>query len=402
MLEGCTIIVKKFLLVQTKLNKVFQRAFLMKRILYVSNTGKIIGGGEISLLNLLTHLDYKRFLPIVAVPEEGDFVDRLRDQKIAYLLVDLPTIRSTRIDRIMLSILHLIKLLRRYQIDLIHANGSRSMLLAGLASFILGIPCLWHLRVPDQTDQSLDRCLFILAKKIIVISSATMKRLSWTRQKQKIRLIPNGVDIELFHPINKKHRSEISAELGVDPKYPIVSTICQLTHQKHVDVFIKAVSHISPIQPHTQFIICGREVSASEGYKKMLENLAKRLGVKNKLVFTGFRSDIHKIFGATDIFVLSSVNEGFGRVIIEAMATELPVIATRSGGVPDIIKHGQTGYMFEPGDYISLGELIIHLLENKECAENISKAARDRVIKNFSITSHVENVQALYDEVLKG
>lgn len=374
----------------------------MKRILYVSNTGKIIGGGEISLQNLLTHLDYKRFLPIVAVPEEGDFVERLRNQEIVYLLVDLPSIRSTRIDRIMLSILHLLKLLRRYQIDLIHANGSRSMLLAGLAAFMLRVPSIWHLRVATQTDYILDRFLFLLSKRIIIISSAVNERLSWARNKGKIQLIPNGVDIELFHPNNKMYRHEICVQLGFDPEGPIISTMCQLHPQKHLDVFIKAASHISLTQPHAQFIICGREVSVSEGYKDMLKNLAERLGVRNKLFFTGFRSDIHKILGATDIFVLSSVNEGFGRVIIEAMASELPVIATRSGGIPDIVKHGQNGYMFEPGDYKFLARLIINLLENKEYAEKVSEAARDTVIKNFSITKHVENVQSLYDEVLKG
>lgn len=395
-------IVVKSSLLRPDLNKIFQKEHsLVKYILYVSNTGKIIGGGEISLLNLLNHLDRAQFLPIVTVPEEGDFVDSLRDHKIDYLLVNLPTIRSIRVDRVILNIFHFIRLFKIYQIDLIHANGSRAMLLSGLAAFISGVPCFWHLRVSDKSDYILDRCLFILAKRVIAISSAVVERLSWARKKEKIRLIPNGVDISSFHPKNKKYRNEICTELGFNPKFPIVSTICQLAHWKHVEVFIKAAANILLAQPQAQFIVCGREVHGSEGYQNMLENLAKSLGVRKKIIFTGFRPDVHKILGASDIFVLSSVGEAFGRVIIEAMANEVPVIATRSGGIPDIIEHGRTGFMFEPEDHRSLGQLAINILKDEALAKKIARTARNMVVKHFSIISHRDKIQSLYEEILR-
>lgn len=374
----------------------------MKKVLLLSDKDNVVGGGEISLAILASHLNRSRYHPIVGLIGIGEFYDRLNRVKVDCLFIDQPKILSIRLDHIVLSIWRLYKNLKLHHIHLIHANSTRSMFYAGLAAKIANIPCIWHLRIAKKTDFLLDRILFILSKRVIAISSAVRERLSWSRKQWKIKTIPNGVDIELFHPNNKKFRQEICMELNINPHKPIICTVSQIHPQKHLEIFIKAASHILLSVPEAQFIICGREVSESVGHQKELEILAEDLGIKDTIHFVGFYSDIHKILGASDLFILSSLGEAFGRVIIEAMATKLPVIATRSGGIPDIITHRQTGFLFSPLDYPTLAKLAIDILNNSDLSQNISNEARKAVINNFSINIHAERIQNLYEEIIKG
>jgi glycosyltransferase involved in cell wall biosynthesis len=370
---------------------------LVKRILYISNTGKIIGGGEFSLLNLIENLDKKRFEPLVAVPGEGNFTDKLKRARIPYLLISLPTLRSHRIDLMLLSIIQFTKILNKQNIDLVHANGSRAMLIGGLAARFASLPCIWHLRVADKSELIYDKLLYSLATRVVAISSAVVKRLTGRRVKRKIRLIHNGVDLKIFQPENKQYRQDVCSEIGIDPNAPVITTICQLTPRKRVDIFIRAAAIVLKSLPEVKFIICG---SGVDGYQHELTNYAKECGVGGKVIFTGFREDPQKILGATDIFVLPSDNEAFGRVLIEAMASEVAVVATRSGGIPDIIEHRENGYLFELGNFAELADRLLKLLKDNSKIKRISQAGRKGVVDHFSIQIHVKRVQALYDEML--
>jgi glycosyltransferase involved in cell wall biosynthesis len=372
----------------------------MIRILFIANTGRIIGGGEISLLNLISSLDLSRYAPIVVVPEEGDFVDRLIVLNVNLMIIPLPSIRTIRFDRVILSIINIFMILRSQKIALIHANGSRSMLIAGLAALIARVPCIWHLRIAKKTDCLLDRILFMLSERVIAISSAVRERLSWSKKQWKIRTIPNGVDIQLFHPNNRRYRQEICRQLNINPYRPIICTISQIHPQKHLEIFIKAASHILLSVPDAQFIICGREVSESTGHQKELEKLAEALGILDTIYFVGFYSDIHKILGASDLFILSSLGEAFGRVVIEAMASGVPVIATRSGGIPDILTHKRNGFLFPPLDYKTLSQFAIDVLTHPVLSEQMTGAALDMVMMDYSTKTHVEKIQALYEEII--
>lgn len=370
---------------------------MVRRILYISNTGKIIGGGEFSLLNLVNNLDKKRFEPLVAVPGEGDFTDKLKKADIPYVFINLPTIRSLRIDMIFLSVFRLIMIIKKQKINLVHANGSRAMLIGGLAARLAGPPCIWHLRVADQSELIYDKLLYGLATKVIAISSAVVRRLSGGQVKKRVRLIHNGVDLKLFQPENKQYREDVCSELGIDSNNPIITTLCQLVPWKRVDVFIRAAAHVIKYFPKAKFIICGR---GERRYQYELENLVEGFGLGGKVIFTGFREDPQKILGATDIFVLPSDNEAFGRVLIEAMASEVAVVATRSGGIPDIIEHRENGYLFELGNFVELADRLLKLLKDNSKIKRISQAGRKGVVDHFSIQIHVKRVQALYDEML--
>jgi glycosyltransferase involved in cell wall biosynthesis len=136
-------------------------------------------------------------------------------------------------------------------------------------------------------------------------------------------------------------------------------------------------------------------------YQKLL-TLTETLGLKENVRFTGFRKDVPRLMGALDVMVLgSSEPEPFGRVVIEAMAAERPVIATAAGGVLDIIEHGVNGWLIPAKDVLAMTHALTKLLSEQDLAHRIGQAARHTVEERFTLATHVECVQAVYDVVLR-
>jgi glycosyltransferase involved in cell wall biosynthesis len=372
------------------------------KILYIFNTDMVKGGGEISLLNLIENIDRVVFKPIAVVPGKGELLEHVFMANSDCYIIELPGVRHLKINLWLICITKLINLIRIEKINIIHANGSRAMLWGGIAGMVFKIPSIWHLRVADTTDWHLDRILFKLSTKVVAISSAVVNRLDRIKKnKKKILLIPNGVNLDKFSTKNRRFRNSFCSEFGLRPDKPIVLTVCQIARWKRVDVFIRAASRISKLNQDVQFVICGREVPGSEGHFIELVKLSERLGLETKLKFLGFRRDIPAIMGASDIFVLSSVGEAFGRVIIEAMASGLPVVATNSGGIPEIIEHNENGLLFKPGNHKELSNYILSLLSNSGIREKIVVGALNLVEEKYTIANHAERIQNIYYELLR-
>jgi len=136
-------------------------------------------------------------------------------------------------------------------------------------------------------------------------------------------------------------------------------------------------------------------------YRKRLENLRKELGLNENVIFAGNREDIPQILADIDIFVLSSVSEGFGRSAAEAMACAKPVVATKVGGVPEVVDDGITGSLVLPKNPNALAEAIITLLQNKEKAQRMGQAGRKRVEKMFSLQKNIRQTEEIYEEILQ-
>jgi len=146
--------------------------------------------------------------------------------------------------------------------------------------------------------------------------------------------------------------------------------------------------------------VVGNSDLGPKDYREKLDKLAGRLGIKEKVIFTGFREDLPQVMAAMDIIVVPSAAEPFGRVIVEAMACGRPVIATNSGGAPEIVSE-ECGFLVEPEDPGGLKEKIICLLKGGNRFQQIKIAARKRAVDYFSIEKHVFEVENLYRQILK-
>jgi len=205
------------------------------------------------------------------------------------------------------------------------------------------------------------------------------------------------VDLAEFAPQqpDRKLREEFIIEEG----WTLVGTLGQLIPGKGQDVLLKAAAQVLKKVPEVKFMIVG---DGSPSYIKNLEDLSKDLGLSGKVLFTGFREDIPRIMSTLDIVVLPSTThlEGLSRVIIEAMASSKPVIATNSGGNPEAIVDGATGILVLPEDPSSLAESILDLIKDETKRNRMGEAGRKRAEKLFRIEMNVSRIEKVYEELL--
>ena len=367
-------------------------------LLYLANSGEIFGGGQISLLNLLAKLDRGQFRPLVICPFKGSLVDELKRMDIETRIVKMETLRRLNIFSWMTTINRLIRLIKRKKIDLIHSNGSRVTIYGGIAARLTSTRLIWHARVADR-DRLLDKLLSRLATKIIVISKAVSKRFAWLKDKEKkIIVIYNGIDLRRFNP--NLNGNEIRDEFNIAAGIHFVGIVGQLIPWKGHHYFLEAAARVVQKIPQAKFLIVGKDIVRGGEYKKELESLAERLGIREKVIFASFRRDIPRIMASLDLFVLTSEKEHFGRVLVEAMACAKPVIAANAGGVPEIVKDGETGILVPPKDPEAMAEAIVTLLRDKKKAQRMGQAGRKRAEKMFSIEENVRKTEKLYEKIL--
>ncbi|GAF67606.1 unnamed protein product, partial [marine sediment metagenome] len=149
-----------------------------------------------------------------------------------------------------------------------------------------------------------------------------------------------------------------------------------------------------------KFIIAGKDLSESKECEKTLKRMTEDLGIAKDVSFTGFREDIARVMAALDILVLPSLGEPFGRVIIEAMACAKPVVATGSGGVPEIVEDGRTGLLVPMKNYHAISEAVMNLVNNKRLASEMGERGRKRAEDLFDIKKKVKRVENLYRKLL--
>jgi glycosyltransferase involved in cell wall biosynthesis len=360
-------------------------------VLVVSNHGDIVGGGEISLLSLLANLDRTRWDPIVVVPAEGVVASRCRQLGLVTHVIPLLGLRRPGL-AVVRSVAKLKRLIRQTGSRLLHANGSRAMFYAGLAGRLGGQSVIWHVRVSDQ-DYLFDRFLAKLARLIIVNSQAVGKRFAWALPL-KIRCVYNGVDVSKFRP--HAPPDHLRQSLGLPNCGPVVASVGRFVPFKGYQYLLEAARLVHHVIPECHWVLVGDGELRGE-----LEQGCRLLGMDKYVHFTGWREDVADILALCDLFVLPSLGEHFGRVLIEAMAMAKAVIATSTGGVPEIVLDRETGFLVPPAKAEPLAQAVLSLLNNPQWAVALGLAGRHRAEAQFSITRHVEAVESLYREAME-
>jgi glycosyltransferase involved in cell wall biosynthesis len=359
-------------------------------ILVVSNHGHVVGGGELSMLDLLRGLDRRRWAPALVVPEDGAVAARGRDLGLPIHVVPLPTLRRPGYDMVR-SVRTLGRLARTTGAALIHANGSRAMMYGGLAGRSTGRPAIWHVRIAES-DGVVDHALYALATGVIATSGAVGRRFG---KAGKVRLVPNGIDLARFTP--RAPSPALRVALGVPPSSPLVLSIGRFIAEKGHRHLLEAAAQIERTGAGVHWVLVG----AGE-LEELLRRQARALGLESQVHFTGWRDDVPDVLAVCDVFVLPSESEGFGRVVVEAMAMARAVVATTVGGVPEIVRDGETGVLVPPAAPAALAAAIRSLLDDPARAARLGAAGRTRAESRFSLTAHVDGVERVYAEVLGG
>jgi glycosyltransferase involved in cell wall biosynthesis len=211
-------------------------------------------------------------------------------------------------------------------------------------------------------------------------------------KSDKLATIHSGVAIDRFlKPRVNRKKKKIA--LGLDPNRQVVGTVGWLLPIKGPGYLLRAMVRVWQEHRSADLVFVGKGQLERE-----LKNEAKRLGVSKKVKFLGWRDDIHEIIPIFDVFVLPSLNEGMGRVLVEAMASGRPIVASRTGGIPDLVQHKQTGLLVAPADESGLADAIQRMLRDPKEAKIMGQKGKARS-QRFSVESMIAKLDTLYTDL---
>ena len=215
----------------------------------------------------------------------------------------------------------------------------------------------------------------------------------------KVVVIRNGVDLESFR--QPPDAGRVRRELGVPVSAPLVAVASRLTPLKGLEQFLEAAAVVARRFAEVRFVVIGETSPTERSYLDVLTGLAGRLGIRDRVIFTGLRHDVPCLLACAAVSVMPSLNEALSNVLLESMAAGAPVVATRVGGTPEAVQDGVTGLLVPPGDPGALARAIDRLLSNPELAETVGQSGRHLVRRHFSLDQMVQATERLYHTLLE-
>jgi len=297
--------------------------------------------------------------------------------------------------------LRLAALLRRERIDLVHLNNSIVRNHSWMVGAMLaGVPCVTHERGINERFPMRARLLAQRLKAVVCISAAVRDNFV-ARGLGGLRLVTihNGLDPASMQVTRSVE--DVRAELGVGLEQRLVGMIGNIKQWKGQGVVIRAIGLLRDEFPALTCVLVGDSSPADAAYRKEVDGLIDELGLRGRILITGYRTDVANYVAALDVQIHASVApEPFGRVLLEGMALSKPLVASGGGAVPEIVVDGQTGLLFEPGNPAALASALRSLLAEPARAEAMGRAGRERLEAEFSIRHNVHETQSMYDRVL--
>jgi glycosyltransferase involved in cell wall biosynthesis len=373
----------------------------MKSILFF-DCSQGISGAEISLISLVNNLNRNKF-KLYLITNNEKLKTKVNITKTEIVLINLKWLKRTKnpflllfyILQILCTSIWLVAFVTKNNIDVVCSNTVKSFIHVWASSFFLKKRNVVIVR--DNTYQCrLSQFILKKADNIISVSEFVNKQIKTDRPQKNI--IYGGVDGSCCN--NRILKKELRIELGIDHNTTILAQICQLTPWKnHID-FIKAAHIIIQKFKNVHFLIVGDCISSHEySYKEDLLSEVKYFGLTDKFSFLGFRNDIKEIISQIDLLIHPAINEPFGRVLIEAMIMEKPVIAYNCGGPKEIIENNETGFLIRPFDFIRLAEKSIDLLNMKTIQKQLGEAGRKTVVKKFNLQNQINLTETIFEYI---
>jgi glycosyltransferase involved in cell wall biosynthesis len=399
------------------------------RILYVEN-GIGYGGAIICLRHLVRNLDRGRFEPIV-VTGKSDLPYRDIAQEALWLPISDRVIdtlgwqrriresvfarRAPRLAGLMRWILgraddvlnfgpyfaRLLFSVARTRPALIHANNepqcNRAALMAGK---LFGIPVVCHVRGDYPRPTKALRWLYSLPDQLIAVSrwiSQGMADLGVAEERRTC--VYDGIELEKLdvHADGRAFRSRH----GIGAEEFAVGLIGLLIPWKGQRLFLEAGRKLLERIPNLRLVLVGGTPEVCESYERELRASAAEPAFGGRVIFTGHVSEMAQAYNGLDVVLSASTSpEPLGTVVIEALALGRPLVAPAHGGAAEMIEHGKTGLLFEPGNAEALSSAIYRLYENRHLGRALGHAARDKALRTFAVRRHVDEVQAVYDRLL--
>jgi glycosyltransferase involved in cell wall biosynthesis len=363
------------------------------RLLYL--TSDLGGGTGNHLLSMLAHLDSARW--------HAEILTETQVRARVEPTVPVQQLSEPGIDQYpfaqVLRLRRVARACRDRQPDLVHAYFFWTILYARLLKLAGRIPVL----VENREDQGFNwgvheyawlRLTRRAPDRIVCVSDAVRRTVAEREglPAGRLTVIRNGIAA----PRRRPARQEARAELGLAPDDLVVGMIANFDRAaKGVDRFVEAIRPVVEAVPAARFLLVGRGKNEAA-----VREQAHRLGVDDRLVFAGFRSDVEVAYAAMDLSVLTSRTEGLSITLLESMDQGLPAVVTDVGGNPEVVVQGETGLLVPPEDTDAFARAVVQLLRTPEMRRRMGEAARRRVEAEFRIDRTADRYAALYEELL--
>ncbi len=315
--------------------------------------------------------------------------------------VEVRCLRARSAMAILLSIHRVVALLRRWEIDLIHAHLPLAGVAARLAGRWAGVPVVYTEHGPVGHSHAMTRRVNLatwrLQSHVIAVSDEVAESLQhFGASGVPVSVIRNGVVPERFDT-DREDVERVREKLGFSEHGPIIGTVAVFRLQKRLDLWLDVARRVLDAQPSASFLIVGDGPLREE-----IEAKSRALGLGEAVRFVGRHDDVRPFLAVMDVFLMSSDFEGTPVALLEAMAMKRPVVATAVGGVSVVVDHEQNGFLVEPGDTGGLERGVLALLQDTDKGRSFGEAARQKVCRDFSLKDTVRRIESIYHEVLAG
>lgn len=379
-----------------------------------------IGGAETSILTLLKNYNSDQFNLKMILSAKGRFFKLLREMGVETFLIPLSSPlrnlkRKNLVSSFFLLLTHLfafnVFLLRLRNVmikgnfDLLMTNTIKAHIYGSLASLWLKTPLIWRfhdiLNEEDFHPLYIKSIVFLgnrFPKQILAVSEET--RTSLIRQgirSNKVKTLYNGVEIK-----NSQGQEEIKSILvEKEKKGAIIGCFGRIVPQKGHRVLLSSVPRVLSSFPQTKFLIAGDTPETYQSYRTKLMEIIQEKGLKENVFLLEFCPNLHSLYRSIDILVLPSVTpEAFGLTLLEAMAFGKPVIASRIGGVRELIEEEINGFLVEPNDDEGLADRIRYLIENPGVCKQMGEKAKEIVQKKFPLKKYIEGMEESFINII--
>jgi glycosyltransferase involved in cell wall biosynthesis len=385
-----------------QLNKAAKKTHKYK-IAYVID-GLSMGGAERLMVPILQHLSRIDFDPYVCALQSKDgnpMADEIRALGVPVDCLDITHLRDWN------GLPRLIKYLREKDVDLVHTQLEFANILGNISARFLRLPSVCTIHVMPSLDVKTKSKLhqrlewFVLkyfCDRVISVSEEAMQyhlQISGASQS-RVSTIYNGIDLSSFLSLDRQlERVNVRAELGIPSDANLLTTVAVLRPQKGIQYMIRALSAVLASKPNTYYLVVG-----NGSHRDVLTEEVNKSGVRDRVIFAGMRKDVPRLLTASDVFILPTLTEALPTVLAEAMAAKLPIIASRVGGVPEMITNGQNGCLVGPEDVEGLAQACIDILANPEKRAGMSAEGWKIVNQKFNIENQVDQLEALYFDQL--
>ncbi len=381
------------------------------RVLFLDHSG-VLSGAELSLLDIASHYVSRWKVLLFA---DGPFREQLDRSGIGVEVLTAPrTVSDIRregsgvrelqaIPGILKLGLRITRLAQSY--DILYANSQKALIVGALVGKLARKPVIWHLRDILSTEHFSQKHRWLVATlanqtvaRVIANSKATAAAFVQSGGKAHlVRVVYNGIDPTPFELVTSAEVDTLREKLGLIG-VSIVGVFSRLAPWKGQHVLLDALPHL----PTVHALLVGEALFGERVYAESLRERARSLGVADRVHFLGFRRDVPKLMRLSDVVVHTSIApEPFGRMIVEGMMANKPVVASRAGGATEIIEDEANGALVPPGDPVALAQVLADLLADPLGRRTLAKAGFEMALERFSLHSMLEGVDQQVMEVAK-